>query len=165
MRLFEMTDAQIDAAAERYYDRLFDRYYGTGDEEEPWERDDPDWAEVADIIDGSGWHAIADYVRDYINGDGDVMLEIIQSGVLDFAIMPEERWMLKDPDDALDLADSIISRAWDSDWLMDVIYLWMPDEHTQRMAEEVKKDADRRDDHPIREWYNDRHKYDGRDWE
>ena len=32
MHLFDMTDSDIDRAAESYYDRLYDIYYGTGSE-------------------------------------------------------------------------------------------------------------------------------------
>ena len=58
----------IDRAAERYYDRLYDRYYA--DCEDAWDHDDPDWTWVDDYYASSDSEKInaeiADLVRDYI---------------------------------------------------------------------------------------------------
>lgn len=149
---FKMTSAEVDAAAERYYDRLYDLYYGTG--EDAWDHYGPDWKEVQDILSDYDDEQIADLVRDAIEGDGDLMVEISNAGLLDGYIAPEDKWKLKDPDDQWPLVDEIFQKQWENNDLM--VTIW---EKFDKVAELVSKraweDADNDYDNDIRQKYNE----------
>lgn len=152
---FEMTSAEVDAAAERYYDRLLDEYLRK--DPEPWETNDPGWEDIADMVDSMGWPNICEIVRNYIDGDGDLMLEACDGGALDDFIAPEDRGKLKDPDTKWALVDSIFEKEWDKDEIFKAVYRWLPDKHLQKLCENLLKNAD---SNGIRERYNEDHRED-----
>jgi hypothetical protein len=146
--LFGMSDAQLDRAVEAHWDRVWERMNAP----DAWDHDDPDWQDIADLVDGKSPAAIAEIVRDYIEANPDMMTEAAGAGVLDDYIHPEDRWMLKDPDDAWRLVDGILDREWSDDGLFMDVYKWMPETHLQAMIERLMRDAD---SNGIREDYND----------
>ena len=145
------TDADIDRIAEAHFDRLWDLYWGT-DEEDAWDHDNPGWEDIADLVDSFSWPEICDIVRDFIEGDGDLMTAVCMAGGADPFILPEERWMLKDPDTAWTLADRVFDREWENNALMQAVYLWMPEDQLRQMAERL---MERADENGIRDKYND----------
>lgn len=147
----QQSDADIDRIAEAHYDRLWEQYWGTG-EEDAWDTDNPGWQDIADLVDSFSWPEICDIVRDFIEGDGDLMAAVCEAGALDPFILPEERWMLKDPDTAWTLADRVFGREWENNALMQAVYLWMPDDQLRQMAERL---MERADENGIRDKYND----------
>lgn len=154
---FSMTSAEVDAAAERYYDRLLDEYLR--EDPEPWELDSPDWSDIAQMIDAYKWPDICNLVRDYIEGDGDLMTEIYEAGLLDKYIAPEDEWKRKDPDTAWELIDYTFDQQWEKDDLFKEIYLWLPENHIKKMCEHL---LERADDNGIRDEYNKEHTDDDR---
>ncbi len=144
-----MTDAQIDRAAERYYDRLLDRYYGG---EDAWEHYEPDWTEVCDIVNDFDPEEVAQYVRDFLDGDGDLMTEVYRAGLLAQYIHPEEE-NTKDPDDEWAMIDRVFEREWQNDDLMNSI--WDNHEPVRKgVCERLKERADMDGTDDIRERYN-----------
>jgi hypothetical protein len=152
-----MTSAEVDAAAERYYDRLLEEYQR--EDPEPWELADPGWEDIANMIEGFDWKRICKLTRDYVDGDGDLMTEAYNAGVLDNFIRPEENWMRKDPDDTWTLIDTVFEREWDKDALFKEIYKWLPENHVKTLCERLIKRADY---NGIREEYNEQHMDDWR---
>ena len=145
------TDADIDRIAEAHYDRLWERYWGT-DEPDAWDTDNPDWREIADLVDGFDWKEICGLIRDFIEGDGDLMVEAERAGALDAFIAPEDRGKLKDPDTEWEIVDAVFEREWDNDEIMKAVYLWLPDVYLATMCERLIRDADT---NGIRDKYND----------
>lgn len=149
---FEMTSAEVDAAAERYYDRLYDRYYGQS--EDAWDHYGPGVDDVQDIIAGYDDEKVANLVRDAIEGDGDLMMEICNAGLLDDFIPPEEKWREKDPDALWPLVDAIFQREWANNDLM--VTLWeQSDKVCQLVSKRAWEDADSDYDNEIRKEYNE----------
>lgn len=157
MYLHEMSLSQIELAAERWSDHLYDLYYGTDDGEEPWERDDPKWEDIAALVDTQSWDWICGTVRDYIDGDGDIMMAIYEAGLLAEYINPAVK--MDDPDTEWHEVDRVMEAQWNNDELMKAIYKWLPDEHFQKMCEALLRAADT---NGIRELYNKEHEDDGR---
>lgn len=145
------TDADIDRIAEAHYDRLWELYWGT-DEPDAWDTENPGWREIAELVDGFGWKDICGLIRDFIEGDGDLMVEAERAGALDAFIRPEERGRLKDPDDEWDVVDAVFDREWDNDEIMKAVYLWLPDVYLATMCERLIRDADT---NGLRDKYND----------
>lgn len=132
MRLYEMTDSQLNAAVERYYDRMYDRYYSN--DEDAWEHNNPDYKEVQDILADYDEDKLAEYVREEIEGNGDLMVEICNEGLLEEFIAPEDKWKLKDPDDQFELVDDIFEKQWQNNELM--ITIW---ERSDKVCEGICK--------------------------
>ena len=161
MYLFEMTPSQIDAAAERHFDRMLEEYQR--EDPEPWEINSPDWEDIACMVDCKDWKEIISLVRDYVEGDGDLMEEIYKASLLDAYIAPEDEWMRKDPDDEWTLIDRTFGEQWDNDDLFRAIYLWMPKDHHKAMCERLMNNAD---NNGFRDQYNKDHADDYRyGWE
>jgi hypothetical protein len=155
MYLYEMTPSQIDAMAERHFDRMLDRYLAEQEAPDAWEIIQPDWHDIADMVDGMGWVRIIDIVRSYVEMDTDIMEDAYKAGLLDPYIAPEDEWKRKDPDDEWKLIDSTFEAQWQNDDLFRAIYLWMPDQYVQRMAQRL---IDNADENGIRDEYNDDHR-------
>lgn len=160
IRLDSMSRHDLDRAEEAWYDHLYDLYYGTDDGEEPWERDNPEWGEIADLVDAQSWEWICDTVRDYLEGDGDLMVEVYEAGLLADYIDPGAR--MDDPDDEWNEIDRVFSVQWQNNDLMKAIYIWLPEEHLKKMCEELLKRADF---NGIRDLYNKEHEDDCRGME
>ena len=158
---FSMTPAQIDALAERHYDRMLDEYLR--EDPEPWDIDPPDWSDIMDMVDGMKWPEIIGIVKDYVEGDGDIMTEIFNAGVLDRFIAPEDRVGIKDPDREWAVIDRVFDDEWENDELWKEIYLWLPEEHLKKIGEHLIARADY---NGIRDQYNEDHRdsYRG-DWD
>ena len=154
MYLHEMSLAQIELAAERWSDHMYDLYYGP-ETEEPWERDNPDWQDIAELVDEQSWDWTSDAIREYIEGDGDIMMEIYEAGLLAQYINPAAN--MEDPDDEWAEVDRVMTTQWNNNELMNAIYLWLPEEHQRKMCEQLLKAAD---SNGIREIYNKQHEGD-----
>ena len=157
MYLYQMTSAQLDAAVERYYDRMLERYQRNMYAEDPWEANDPGWEDVFGIV--CDWYtdeALANLVKDYIEGDGDLMVAIYDAGLLKGYIPPECEARMKDPDNKWDIVNETFERYWDDIDLM--IRIWEGYEPVCKGVCEKLLDAvdeGRADD--IRERYNEQH--------
>lgn len=154
MNLFSMTREQVEIAAERHYDRMLDRWERMQEVPDAWEIIQPDWHDIADMVDGSGWKKIVEYVRSYVEMDTDIMEDAYKAGLLDPYIAPEDEWKRKDPDDEWKLIDSTFEAQWQNDDLFRAIYLWMPEKHLQAMAQRL---IDNADCNGIRDEYNEDH--------
>lgn len=155
MNLFGMTPDQVAMAAERYYDRMLDAYERSMARDEPWERDNPQWGEIADLVDVQSWEWICDTVRDFMEGDGDLLMEIHDAGLLAQYERPERLRM--DADTCWDeICRAMDAHLSDND-LIKEIYKWLPEKHLQRMCEALRKAADT---NGIRDLYNKAHEED-----
>lgn len=156
MDFFSMRSQDIEAMAERHYDRLLDEYLR--EDPEPWETDEPEWADIMDLIDVRyDRKEIAALVRDYIEGDGDIMVEIFEAGLLKDYVDPSLN--LDDPDDEWREVDRIFCEQWDNDDLFVQIYIWLPEKHMKAIGERLIDSADH---NGIRELYNKEHEDDWR---
>ena len=160
MRLSDMSRDDIELAAERYYDAMLDRYLADWDVPDWWERDNPDWRDIADLLDGQGWEYICDTIRDYIDGDGDIMMEIWEAGLLDSYIHPSHP--MNDPDECWQVVDRTMDEHWADNDLMKAIYLWLPEEHVKEMCERLIQHADT---NGIRDLYNEANQDRTDNWE
>lgn len=150
MNFFQMTSAEVDAAAERYYDRLYDRWEAQF-VDDPWDTDEPGWQEIADLVDCEDTEIIAGYLRDWMEGDGDLYDEAYRAGAIDEYIHPEDRVGTDDPDREWQMVDSVFNREWNNDDFMKAIYIWLPENHLKAMCEWL---MDRADSNGIRDLYN-----------
>ena len=154
MYLHEMSLSQIELAAERWSDHMYDLYYGQ-EQDEPWERDDPQWREIADLVDEQSWEWICDTVRDFMDGDGDLLMEIHDAGLLAQYERPERLRM--DADTCWDEICRAMDAHLKDNELIKAIYKWLPEKHLQRMCEALRKAAD---SNGIRDLYNKAHEED-----
>ena len=109
----------VDRMVEEYWDRKWEEMQA----EDAWDRDDPDWGTIYEII--SDWYTareIGNFVRDYIEGDGDLIYEIFRAGLLDGYVPPEAKIGIKDPDKEWDVVDGTFERYWQDDELMVTIW-------------------------------------------
>lgn len=158
MDFFSMRPQDVEAMAERHYDRLLDEYLR--EDPEPWETNNPDWSDIMDLIDTKyDWKELAALVRDYVEGDGDIMEEVYRAGLLDKYISPEDEWMRKDPDDEWALVQKVFDAEWNQDRLFEEIYTWLPETHVKVIGERLIASADH---NGIRELYNKAHEDDWR---
>ena len=102
---------------------------------------------------------IAALVRDYVEGDGDIMEEVYRAGLLDKYIAPEDGWMRKDPDDEWKLIEKVFDAEWDKDRLFEDIYKWLPAKHMRAIGKRLIENADY---NGIRDMYNKAHENDWR---
>ena len=155
MHLNDMSQSQIEAAAERWIDHLYDLYYGTDEREEPWEHDAPDVGEILDLVDAQSWDWICDAVRVYIDGDADLLMAIYDAGLLDQWLRPERTH--GDPEECWDEICRVMDQHANDDDLMRQIYKWMSEEQLYQMGEWLLGSADT---NGIRELYNKAHEED-----
>lgn len=154
----QQSAAEIDAMVERHFDRMLDDYLAADD---AWDYYDPDWSEVYDIVDGYDPEEIADLVRDHLDGNGDLQVELYEAGLLAAYVNPALQ--MKDPDEVWDEVDRIFAAHWDDDDFM--VALWDSELVYKPICEALKKNADDDGYNDIRERFNRRHEDDGReDW-
>lgn len=152
MMLFDLTTDEVERAAERYYDRLFDDYIGQDD---AWDSLRHDWTDVCDLIDECrDDHYIAGLVRDYMEGDGDLMWRCYEDGLLAQYINPMLK--MKDADEAWNEVCRVFDAHWDEDgfwkplWEQEYIHKPICEMIHQRIENGYGYDD-------IREAYNRRH--------
>lgn len=123
--------------------------WGIPDTTDPWDRDNPDWATLADLI--SDWWSdrIPDLVRSYLEGDGDLMVDIFEAGLLADWINPALK--LDDPDEEWLEVDRVFDQQWNNDSLMMEIWDWLPDSHMERLITSLMHN-----DPALRDLYNER---------
>lgn len=142
----------IDEVAATYYSRLFDDYIGR---EDAWDSLRHDWTDVCDLIDECrDDHYIAGLVRDYMEGDGDLMWRCYEDGLLDEYINPQLQ--MKDADEAWNEVCRVFDAHWDEDgfWkpLWEQEYIYKP---VCKMIHQRIENGYGYDD--LREAYNRRH--------
>ena len=161
MYLHEMTSAQLDAAVERHFDRMLEAYQG---EDDPWITNDPTWEDVFGIV--CDWYtdeALANLVKDYIEGDGDLMVAIYDAGLLKGYIPPECEARMKDPDNKWDIVNETFERYWDDIDLM--IRIWEGYEPVCKgVCEKLLDAVDEGRANDIRERYNEQFADNGGEW-
>lgn len=130
-------------------------YYDTPDYDdtpEPWERDNPDWNTVYNFITEYMADDIPGLVRDYIDGEGDICTEAVESGVLDD--YGAASWTLpKDPDKVWNIVDGFMTAHWEDDSMMLAIWHWMPNAYMKKLVALLIRNADI---NGIRQKYNER---------
>ena len=122
----------IDAMVENYWARKWEEMNAP----DAWEALEPDWTDVADIVDGFGKHRIADLVRDILDGDFDLMTEALTNAHID-----------------TDDVDGLFDSHWEDDDFMEDLY----DGLREQICENLREQADRDGYHEIREIFNRRH--------
>ena len=158
MDFFGMRPQDVEAMAERHYNRLLDEYLR--EDPEPWDIDRPGWSDVMDLIDckyTSG--RIADIIRDYVERDDDVKEDVYRAALFDRYISDEDRIRRKSPDEEWELLQSVLAAQWENDALFEAIYDWLPEEHLKKIGEYLVEHAD---ENGIRDLYNDAHQDDWR---
>ncbi len=119
------------------------------DATDPWERDNPDWTILADLISDWWGDKIPDLVRDYLQYDGDLMVDIFEAGLLADWVNPAVR--TDDPDEEWHEVDRIFDQQWSNDSLMMEIWDWLPDSHMEKLIKSLM-----RNDKDLRNLYNER---------
>ena len=122
--------------------------YGLPDTDDAWDRDNPDWATLADLISDWWSERIPDLVRDYLQYDGDLMCEIFEAGLLADWVNPAVR--MDDPDEEWHEVDRIFDCQWNNDSLMMEIWDWLPDSHMEKLIKDLRNDND------LRKLYNEK---------
>lgn len=144
MNLYDMSAAQIDAAVERHWDRVWEDMNAP----DAWDHYEPGWDVILDYIETYYEpEQIADLVRDYLDGREETMVALLKSGVLD-----EYMAFPLNPDEAE--ANRLFTENWENNDLF--LHIWEHDDSTVAAICEDLLDAvnDGRMD-KIREWYND----------
>ena len=121
---------------------------GLPDTTDPWERDNPDWTILADLISDWWGDRIPDLVRDYLQYDGDLMVDIFEAGLLADWVNPAVR--MDDPDEEWHEVDRIFDCQWNNDSLMIEIWDWLPDSHMEKLITSLRNDKD------LRNLYNEK---------
>lgn len=149
MNLFDMSAAQIDAAVERHWDRVWEEMNAP----DAWEHYEPGWDVICDYI--STYYTpeqVADLVRDYLDGREEEMLRVYETGILADYITPALQ--MKDPDEVWAEINRVFTESWENNDLF--LHIWEHDDPTVTAICEDLLDAvnEGRMD-KIREWYND----------
>lgn len=150
-RLDQMKPYEIELAAERWSDHLYDLYYGS-QADDAWDMNLPEWEEILDLIQNWLTDEIPEYVRGYLEYDGDLQVDAYESGILE-RFGANLRTLPKDPDDVWTVVDKFFDTRWGDDSLMLAIWEWLPAEHRQKLVEGLIEDAD---SNGIREEYDRR---------
>ncbi len=124
--------------------------YGMPDTTDAWERDDPDWGTICDLIEEWWTDELPDFVRDYIEGDGDLMVEVYEAGLLADYINPAVK--MDDPDTEWNEVDRAFTEEWENDTLMTNIWYWLDNKHKRRIVRGLMAGADT---NGLRELYNE----------
>lgn len=121
---------------------------------DPWERDNPDWNTVYNFIDEYMADDIPGLVRDYIDGEGDIWCEAVESGVLDD--YGAASWTLpKDPDKVWAIVEPFMNAHWEDDSMMLTLWHWMPNAYMKKLVGLLIRNSDI---NGIRQKYNERMK-------
>lgn len=136
---------EVDRIVESHWDRVWEEM----NEEDAWDRDDPDWADVADLVEGHYTdHEIADLIREYVDGDADECIRLYRAGYISEYITPGLN--LKDPDDEWAEVDRVFTEMWDDDEFF--LSMWGDSDLTEGICEGL---ISRADDNGIRELWDD----------
>jgi hypothetical protein len=108
----------IDAMIENYWDNIWEEMNA----EDAWDRDDPDANCVYEIITDTAEDKIPDLVREYYEGDGDMMVDAFRNGWINAYVSPEDRIGTDDPDTEWKLVDRIFTEHWDDDDFMETLW-------------------------------------------
>lgn len=120
-------------------------------DDDPWDRDCPGWKDIRDLIEEWQDDKIPGYTRDYIEGDGDLMMEVYEAGLLADYIDPAAR--MDDPDDEWREVDRVFSVQWQNNDLMTDIWYWLPDKRKKDLIEWLMSNPDL---HGIRDLYDEK---------